>query len=280
MSASGTEQAMDLDIEIETIDSDPKPGKRADPGPPDLSSDRESQYGSKGRQGHMELSNLDTDGSSTLRSEDVILTDHDDERIGSYSADQFESHRSRNLRFRYAWAHRTLYTDWFATWLAPFVDYHKGKTEVSPDHLHVISEEEKAENLYRKWCKEMREDGYSIKQTVWKLTIQGMLKYGFQLAVVELSTMAAIYSIRLIIDYLHDHIEPFGRYHVALFFSFNFFRMVAILVRNYYDLHVYNYFRFVQTAIQAWVFEEVNKLRLWKKIKAADSEARNSGSEG
>mmetsp|Transcript_4432 Transcript_4432/g.6532 ORF Transcript_4432/g.6532 Transcript_4432/m.6532 type:complete len:96 (-) Transcript_4432:3562-3849(-) len=95
----------------------------------------------------------------------------------------------------------------------------------------------------------MKKQGLSIKQTVWKLTMRGMIKYGAQLASVEMCTIAAIYTIRLIIDYLHDQKEPVYRYHYWLFFSFNFFRAIALLVRNYYDLHVYNYFRYVQTAV-------------------------------
>ena len=83
---------------------------------------------------------------------------------------------------------------------------------------------------------------------------------------VELSTIAAIYSIRLIIDYLYTQKAPVAHYSIWLFIGFNLFRLVAILVRNHYDLHVYNYFRFVQTAIQAWIFEEVSRLELWKKI--------------
>ena len=57
-----------------------------------------------------------------------------------------------------------------------------------------------------------------------------------------------------------------------LFFLFAIFRLAAILVRNYYDLHVYNFFRFVQTAIQAWIFEDVSKLRLWQKIGASEQQ--------
>lgn len=34
--------------------------------------------------------------------------------------------------------------------------------------------------------------------------MQGMFKYGLQLATVELLTIAAIYNIRLIIDYLNE----------------------------------------------------------------------------
>ena len=50
----------------------------------------------------------------------------------------------------------------------------------------------------------MKVKGYTLKKTVWELTIKGMIKYGFQLTVVELCTIFAIYTIRLIIDLLHD----------------------------------------------------------------------------
>ena len=44
-------------------------------------------------------------------------------------------------------------------------------------------------------------------------------------------------------------------YAYGLFLAFAFLRLVQILARSYYDLHVYNYFRFVQTKIQCWIFE-------------------------
>lgn len=91
----------------------------------------------------------------------------------------------------------------------------------------------------------MKHAGIGIKQTVWKLTIRGMLKYGLQLVTVELCTIAAIYTIRLIIDYLHEHNAPFVNYNWFLLLTFTLFRFAAILVRNYYDLHVYNYYRYV-----------------------------------
>ena len=86
----------------------------------------------------------------------------------------------------------------------------------------------------------------------------------------ELCTIAGIYLIRLIIDYLHDQQEQFEGYSMYLFFLFTIVRFVAIHVRNYYDLHVYNHFRYIQTAIQTWIFEDVSKLRLWTKIGVED----------
>ena len=43
--------------------------------------------------------------------------------------------------YRWNWARRTIYTDWFVTWLSPFVQYcndHKDKelTEASLHHNH------------------------------------------------------------------------------------------------------------------------------------------------
>ena len=112
----------------------------------------------------------------------------------------------------------------------------------------------------------MKIKGQSLKQTVWKLTLEGMLKYGAQLCFVEIMTICAIYMIRLIIDYLHDQKEPYYHYHFVLFLGFNCSRSLSILVRNYYDLHAYNFFRYVQTAIQAWIFEDISDLHLWVKI--------------
>ena len=100
----------------------------------------------------------------------------------------------------------------------------------------------------------MREKGYSIKKTIWKLVLEGMLKYGIQLTIVELCTIAAIYNIKVIIDYLNSGDEPFAYYSLTIFISFNVLRLLAIVIRNYYDLHVYNFYRYVQTAIQSWVF--------------------------
>jgi hypothetical protein len=72
-----------------------------------------------------------------------------------------------------------------------------------------------------------------------------MGRYGFQLTLVELFTIAAIYNIRLIIDYLHNQVELVPNYNIWLFLSFGLLRLLAILIRNYYDLHVYNFYRFV-----------------------------------
>jgi ABC-type multidrug transport system fused ATPase/permease subunit len=69
------------------------------------------------------------------------------------------------------------------------------------------------------------------------------------LTAVELLTIAAIYSIRHIIDFLNSREAPFAGFAFFLFFIFAATRFGAIFIRNYYDLHVYNYYRFVQLAI-------------------------------
>lgn len=114
-----------------------------------------------------------------------------------------------------------------------------------PEHLHFLSDHEKANVIYQKWVYKMREKGKSIKKTVMSLTVDGMVKYGFQLTMVELCSILSIYLIRLIIDYLHDQKDYFYGYRVVMFFSFNAARFVAIHIRNYYDCHAYNYYRFV-----------------------------------
>lgn len=35
-------------------------------------------------------------------------------------------------------------------------------------------------------------------------------------------------------------------------------------MRNYYDLHVYNYFKYVENAIKAWLYTDVQKVKLWQ----------------
>lgn len=72
-----------------------------------------------------------------------------------------------------------------------------------------------------------------------------MMKYGFQLVIAELFTIAAIYNIRLIIDFLKSGDSPIAYYNIVIFTTFFGFRLLAVIIRNYYDLHVYNFFRYV-----------------------------------
>jgi hypothetical protein len=76
-------------------------------------------------------------------------------------------------------------------------------------------------------------------------------------------TIGAIWSIRDIIDFLNSREEPFEGYAFFLFCVFALTRLGAILIRNYFDLHVYNYYRFVQTAIQGWILSDIVALPIW-----------------
>ena len=49
-----------------------------------------------------------------------------------------------------------------------------------------------------------------------------------------------------------------------LFIAFCVFRMIAIAMRNYYDLHVYNYFKYVENAIKAYLFRDVERFKQWQ----------------
>ena len=190
--------------------------------------------------------------------------------MDSYKRSKVKGKGDGTLEYRDEWKNRSLLTDWTVTWLNGFVEHLQGKTEVLPEFLHLLSEKESAEVIYKKWCSDLRDKGKTIKGTVMRLTVQGTLWYSIQLTIVELCTIAGIYLIRLIIDYLHDQSERFEGYSMTLFLSFTATRFVAIHVRNYYDLHVYNHFRYIQTAIQTWIFEDVSKLRLWTKIGVED----------
>jgi hypothetical protein len=64
--------------------------------------------------------------------------------------------------------------------------------------------------------------------------------------------------------------------------------MIAISMRNYYDLHVYNYFKYVENAIKAWLYRDVQRFKQWQmkdskraailNILTKDSEAFVNGS--
>jgi hypothetical protein len=76
----------------------------------------------------------------------------------------------------------------------------------------------------------------------------GIIKYGLQLFVCEFSSIISIYLLKLIIDHLGEEDRSFW-YGVLLFVMFSVCRIVADMARGYYDMHVYNYFRFVTTKV-------------------------------
>lgn len=61
-----------------------------------------------------------------------------------------------------------------------------------------------------------------------------------------MGTILSIYCLKLIIDHLNSP-SPELWYGALLFTVFTVGRLAAVVARGYYDLHVYNYFRFVQT---------------------------------
>lgn len=91
----------------------------------------------------------------------------------------------------------------------------------------------------------------------------GILWYGGQLFVCEISSITSIYLLKLIIDHLASE-ERSLSWGILLFVLFTTFRLLAILARGYYDLHVYNYFKFVTTKVQCWLFEAVCNLPQWQ----------------
>jgi hypothetical protein len=59
-----------------------------------------------------------------------------------------------------------------------------------------------------------------------------------------MSSILSIYFLKLIIEHLTSP-NPDVYYGIYLFIVFTIGRLAAVLARGYYDLHVYNYFRFV-----------------------------------
>ena len=88
----------------------------------------------------------------------------------------------------------------------------------------------------------------AVEARIRQLIIRGILKYGGLLCIVEMGSILSIYFLKLIIDHLNSP-KPEALYGVYLFFVFTVGRLAAVVARGYYDLHVYNYFKFVQTQI-------------------------------
>lgn len=96
------------------------------------------------------------------------------------------------------------------------------------------------------------------------MTLYGTLRYGMVLCIVEITMLGSIFCFKLMIDYLEEPYEHGRAYAVFLFILFAICRLLTVLGRSYYDLHVYNYFRFVQTKIQCWLFDLTCSLRQWQ----------------
>lgn len=105
---------------------------------------------------------------------------------------------------------------------------------------------------------------HAVKQEIMRMTKVGTLKYGLVLFIIEISTLGSIFVFKFMIDFLKEPEEYGQTYAITLFLLFTILRLIAILGRSYYDCHVYNYFRFVQTKVQCWLFELICELRQWQ----------------
>ena len=103
-----------------------------------------------------------------------------------------------------------------------------------------------------------------MKKAIREMTLYGTLKYGMVLCIVEITMLGSIFCFKLMIDYLEEPHEHGRAYAVFLFILFAICRILTVLGRSHYDLHVYNYFRFVQTKIQCWLFDLTCSLRQWQ----------------
>ena len=151
-----------------------------------------------------------------------------------------------------------------------FVAFAQNVDQVTVDNLLFLCDNEKAVNLYND-TKKRRDQSYgdldeaaAVKKMVMRLTVDGIFKYGSVLCIVEVTTLASIYCFKLMIDLLKDPFAQPYEYKVGLFAVFCVARFLTVLARSYYDTHVYNYFRFVQTRMQCWLFELVCGLKQWQ----------------
>lgn len=80
----------------------------------------------------------------------------------------------------------------------------------------------------------------------------------------ELATIVSIYLIRVIIEYLENPTDYPGWYSYTIFLSFCIFRLIAIVARNYYDFHVYNFYKYVENAIRCWLFSDLQQFSQWQ----------------
>ena len=159
---------------------------------------------------------------------------------------------------RTLWRNRTFLQDITQTWINKFVSFSCKVHQLKKENLLELREEEHAANLYEELRSEQKRiksesDDYvefvEVHKEIMRLTKWGILKYGLILCVMEFATLGSIFVFKLMIDFLKDPTEYGKAYAFGLFFFFCLLRIVAILSRSYYDMHVYNYFRFVQTKI-------------------------------
>ena len=180
----------------------------------------------------------------------------------------FANTDSTGIDDRNIWRNRSVFQDLTQTWLNRFVDYASKAEQIKPEDLCLIAEKETARELYNEVKVRQRAEmdraqnqqrAYreldAVRKEVKSMTIWGIIKYGFQLSIVEVSTLCSIFVFKLIIDFLKTPEAFTTTYSIGLFAAFACLRLITIMARSFYDLHVYNYFRFVQTKVQCWLFE-------------------------
>ena len=182
-----------------------------------------------------------------------------------------------SLDDRSIWRDRTFLQDITQSWQNKFVDFSQSVRQIRKENLLDLSRQEKACYLYselqtqqtavksqlreqqREYC-----ERDAVTDEIKRMTRFGTIKYGMQLCIVEVTTLSSIFVFKLMIDFLKDPEDYSHAYAVCLFILFATLRIVTILGRSYYDMHVYNYFRFVQTKIQCWLFDLTCDLRQWQ----------------
>ena len=84
-----------------------------------------------------------------------------------------------------------------------------------------------------------------VAAEIKRMTMAGILRYGMTLCLTETSTLGSILCFKFMIDFLKDPDEYKTAYAIILYCCFAVLRLVTILSRSYYDMHVFTYFRFV-----------------------------------
>lgn len=159
------------------------------------------------------------------------------------------------------WRNRNWFTDLFQLWQTKYIDFSTKVPAVTVDELQWLRDHERAESLYKK----MRPDNFEmitakqVRSRINRVVWGGIVWYSGQLFICEVSSIFSIYVFKLIIDHLASE-EPSQEYGIKLFLIFSALRLTAMISRGWYDLHVYNYFKFVTTQVQCLLFEFVGNL--------------------
>jgi hypothetical protein len=126
-----------------------------------------------------------------------------------YTVRDLSPFQTSSLVDRDLYRNRTWFQDYFQTYLHPFIAYAMQRPSITEADLLRLQDEDKTEAVFREWChngsigeKGQAGAGDNIHTVIKRLTIRGIAKYSLQLVVVEVSQIASIYMIRVIIEYL------------------------------------------------------------------------------